>query len=164
MAIGKTYKETLQKAIRGLENGRAGLGFAKDFNKKTKAELLDMMKTPSSERHFQMYEALRKGATDEEVFAATFEKAYFVQQMRELVELEEKMLKTPGRMPSDELLIQAKKDGFGDKYIAKILGIREKDVRAKRIELGMVEGWCAVPVSGVENQFYYYSTYNAKDE
>ncbi|PWJ58086.1 carbamoyl-phosphate synthase L subunit-like protein, partial [Fibrobacter sp. UWR4] len=106
-----------------------------DFNKKTKEELLDMMKTASSERHFQMYEAIRKGATDEEVFAATYEKAYFVQQMRELVELEEKMLKTPGRMPSDELLIQAKKDGFGDKYIAKILGIREKDVRAKRIEL-----------------------------
>ncbi len=151
MAIGKTYKETLQKAIRGLENGRSGLGFAKDFNKKSKEELLEMMKTASSERHFQ-------------IFAATYEKAYFVQQMRELVELEEEMLKTPGRLPADELLIKAKKDGFSDKYIAKILGIREKDVRKKRTELGVVEGWCAVPVSGVENQFYYYSTYNCKDE
>ena len=164
MAIGKTYKETLQKAIRGLENGRAGLGFAKDFNKKSKAELLEMMKTPSSERHFQMYEAIRKGATDEEIFAVTFEKAYFVSQMRELVNLEEEILKTPGRLPSDELLIQAKKDGFSDKYLAKILGIREKDVRKKRTELGVVEGWCAVPVSGVENSYYYYSTYNCKDE
>ena len=143
MAIGKTYKETLQKAIRGLENGRSGLGFAKDFNKKSKEELLEMLKTPSSERHFQMYEAIRKGATDEEIFAATYEKAYFVQQMRELVELEEEMLKTPGRLPADELLIKAKKDGFSDKYIAKILGIREKDVRKKRTELGVVEGWCA---------------------
>ncbi|MBO7316895.1 MAG: carbamoyl-phosphate synthase large subunit, partial [Paludibacteraceae bacterium] len=104
------------------------------------------------------------GATDEEIFAATYEKAYFVQQMRELVELEEEMLKTPGQMPADELLIKAKKDGFSDKYIAKILGLREKDVRKKRTELGLVEGWCAVPVSGVENQYYYYSTYNAKDE
>ena len=164
MAIGKTYKETLQKAIRGLENGRSGLGFAKDFNKKSKEELLEMMKTASSERHFLMYEAIRKGATDEEIFAATYEKAYFVQQMRELVELEEEMLKTPGQMPADELLIKAKKDGFSDKYIAKILGLREKDVRKKRTELGLVEGWCAVPVSGVENQYYYYSTYNAKDE
>ena len=164
MAIGKTYKETLQKAIRGLENGRAGLGFAKDFNKKTKEELLEMMKTASSERHFQMYEALRKGATVEEVNAVTFEKAYFIQQMKELVELEEEMLKTPGMLPKDEILIQAKKDGFSDKYIAKILGIREKDVRKKRTELGVVEGWCAVPVSGVENRFYYYSTYNAADE
>ncbi|MCQ2120289.1 MAG: carbamoyl-phosphate synthase large subunit [Fibrobacter sp.] len=164
MAIGKTYKETLQKAIRGLENGRSGLGFAKDFNKKTKEELLDMMKVASSERHFQMYEALRKGATVEEVNAVTFEKAYFIQQMKELVELEEEMLKTPGMMPKDELLIQAKKDGFSDKYIAKILGIREKDVRKKRTELGVVEGWCAVPVSGVKNRFYYYSTYNCADE
>ena len=164
MAIGKTYKETLQKAIRGLENGRSGLGFAKDFNKKTKEELLDMMKVASSERHFQMYEALRKGATVEEVNAVTYEKAYFIQQMKELVELEEEMLKTPGMMPKDELLIQAKKDGFSDKYIAKILGIREKDVRKKRTELGVVEGWCAVPVSGVKNRFYYYSTYNCADE
>ena len=137
---------------------------AKDFNKKTKEELLDMLKTPSSEHHFQMYEALRKGATDEEIFAVTYEKAYFVPQMRELVELEEEMLKTPGQMPADALLIKAKKDGFSDKYIAKILGIRENDVRKKRTELGVVEGWCAVPVSGVDNQFYYYSTYNAKDE
>jgi carbamoyl-phosphate synthase large subunit len=164
MAIGKTYKETLQKAIRGLENGRSGLGFAKDFNKKSKEELLEMMKTASSERHFLMYEAIRKGATTEEIHVVTFEKAYFIDQMRELVELEEEMLKTPGQMPADELLIKAKKDGFSDKYIAKILGIREKDVRKKRTELGLVEGWCAVPVSGVENQYYYYSTYNAKDE
>ena len=164
MAIGKTYKETLQKAIRGLENGRSGLGFAKDFNKKSKEELLEMMKIASSERHFLMYEAIRKGATTEEIHAVTFEKAYFIDQMRELVELEEEMLKTPGQMPADELLIKAKKDGFSDKYIAKILGLREKDVRKKRTELGLVEGWCAVPVSGVENQYYYYSTYNAKDE
>ena len=164
MAIGKTYKETLQKAIRGLENGRSGLGFAKDFNKKSKEELLEMMKTASSERHFLMYEAIRKGATTEEIHAVTFEKAYFIDQMRELVELEEEMLKTPGQMPADELLIKAKKDGFSDKYIAKILGLREKDVLKKRTELGLVEGWCAVPVSGVENQYYYYSTYNAKDE
>lgn len=164
MAIGKTYKETLQKAIRGLENGRSGLGFAKDFNKKSKEELLEMMKTASSERHFLMYEAIRKGATTEEIHTVTFEKAYFIDQMRELVELEEEMLKTPGQMPADELLIKAKKDGFSDKYLAKILGLREKDVRKKRTELGLVEGWCAVPVSGVENQYYYYSTYNAKDE
>lgn len=164
MAIGKTYKETFQKAIRGLENDRHGLGFAKDFNRKTLSELLDMLRTASSERHFIMYEALRKGATVEQIEALTYVKAYFIEQMKELVELEEEMLKTPGRMPADKLLIQAKKDGFSDRYISKILGIREKDVRKRRIELGMVEGWCAVPVSGKENTYYYYSTYNAKDE
>ena len=126
MAIGKTYKETFQKAIRGLENDRHGLGFAKDFNRKTLSELLDMLRTASSERHFIMYEALRKGATIEQIEALTFLKTYFIEQMKELVELEEEMLKTPGRMPADDLLIQAKKDGFSDRYISKILGIREK--------------------------------------
>ena len=164
MSIGKTFKETFQKAIRGLENGRSGLGFAKDFNKKTLDELYDMLRTANSERYFMMYEAIRKGADLNKLFDITYVKKYFLEQMKELVDLEETILKTPGRLPSDELLIKAKKDGFSDKYLAKILNIREKDIRQKRIELGLIEGWHAVPVSGVENSFYYYSTYNAKDE
>ena len=164
MAIGKTFKETFQKAIRGLENGRSGLGFAKDFHERPLSQLLEMLKTPSSERYFQLYEAIRKGAGDRELSRITFVKEYFIQQMRELVELEEEILQTPGQLPSDELLIRAKKDGFSDKYLAKILGISEKTVRSRRTELGVKEGWCAVPVSGKENTFYYYSTYNAPDE
>ena len=160
MSIGKTYKEALQKAIRALERGRAGLGFAKDFNEKTLDELLKMLSTPNSERHFQMYEAIRKGATDEQIFERTGVKAYFVQQMRELVQEEEELLKHKGALPPDAMLVQAKKDGFSDKYLSQILGVPEKDVRDRRKELGCVERWFAVPVSGVENQAYYYSTYN----
>ena len=160
MSIGKTYKETLQKAIRALERGRAGLGFAKDFHEKSLDELLKMLATPSSERHFQMYEALRKGATDEQIFELTGVKAYFVQQMRELVEEEEIILKHRGAMLPDELLVKAKKDGFSDKYLAQLLGVDEKAIRKRRTELGCVETWDAVPVSGVENAEYYYSTYN----
>lgn len=163
MSIGKTFKETFQKAIRGLENGRSGLGFAKDFNKKTAEELCEMLKTASSERYFQLYEAIRKGVSIEKLHEITFVKEYFLQQMKELVELEEKMLETKGKLPSDDLLIQAKKDGFSDKYLSKILGVPEKEIRAKRNELGIKEAWLAVPVSGVENASYYYSTYNAKD-
>ena len=164
MAIGKTFKETFQKAIRGLENGRSGLGFAKDFHERPLSQLLEMLKTPSSERYFQLYEAIRKGAGDRELSRITFVKEYFIHQMRELVELEEEILQTPGQLPSDELLIRAKKDGFSDKYLAKILGISEKTVRERRTALGVKEGWCAVPVSGKENTFYYYSTYNVPDE
>ena len=160
MSIGKTYKETLQKAIRALERGRAGLGFAKDFHEKSLDELLKMLATPSSERHFQMYEALRKGATDEQIFELTGVKAYFVQQMRELVEEEEIILQHRGAMLPDDLLIKAKKDGFSDKYLAQLLGVDEKAIRKRRTELGCVETWNAVPVSGVENAEYYYSTYN----
>ena len=164
MAIGKTFKETFQKAIRGLENGRAGLGFAKDFNKKSADELCDMLKTASSERWFILYEAIRKGVSLDKLNELTFVKKEWLQEMAELVETEEKMLQTPGQLPADDLLIQAKKEGFSDKYIAKILGIREKDVRKKRTELGAKEGWLAVPVSGVENANYYYSTYNDVDK
>ncbi len=162
MSIGKTYKETLQKAIRALEKGRAGLGFAKDFHEKSLDELLKMLAIPNSERHFQMYEALRKGATDEQIFSLTGVKAYFVDQMRELVQEEEKILSYKGTLPPDDLLVQAKKDGFSDKYLSQLLKVPEKDIREKRTALGCVETWHAVPVSGVENQAYYYSSYNGK--
>jgi len=160
MSIGKTYKETFQKAIRALERGRAGLGFAKDFHDKSLDELLKLLAVPNSERHFQMYEAVRKGATDEQVFKACGVKAWFVQQMRELVQLEEQILACKGRALPDDLLVQAKKDGFSDKYLAQILGVPEKDIRAQRTAAGCRERWFAVPVSGVENKAYYYSTYN----
>ena len=164
MAIGKTFKETFQKAIRGLENGRSGLGFAKDFNKKSADELCEMLKTASSERYFQLYEAIRKGVPIKKLHEITYVKEYFLEQMKELVDLEEEMLKTPGRLPADELLIKAKKDGFSDKYLSKILKISEKSVRDRRKELGVREAWLAVPVSGVENANYYYSTYNSEDK
>ena len=163
MSIGKNYKEALQKAIRGLEKGRYGLGWV-GFEKLSLKELLERLRTPSSETHFLMYEALRKGATDEQIFDACAVKAYFVQQMRELVQLEEKILEYKGTLPPDDLLVQAKKDGFADRYLAKLLGIREKAIRERREALGCVEGWHAVPVSGVKDREYYYSTYNAPDE
>jgi carbamoyl-phosphate synthase large subunit len=163
MSIGKNYKEAFQKAIRSLENGRHGLGFAKDFNKKPLEELLAMLAEPTSERQFIMYEALRKGATPAQLHQLTYIKLWFIQQMQELVALEEKLLACRGQLPPDALLVQAKKDGFADKYLAKILGIPEKQIRERRIALGVVEGWHPVPVSGVENAAYYYSTYNAPD-
>ena len=163
MSIGKNYKEAFQKAIRSLENGRFGLGFAKDFNRKSLPELLSMLREPSSERQFIMYEALRKGATVDDLFAITHIKPWFIQQMKELVELEEKILQYKGLDLPDELLTQAKKDGFSDKYLSKLLGISEKRIRDRRIAIGVVHAWDKVPVSGVENAAYYYSTYNAAD-
>ena len=89
MSIGKTYKEAFQKAIRSLEIGRYGLGHAKNFDTLSKKELLTRLGNPSSERYFLMYEALRKGATVEEIHELTKVKAYFIEQMKELVEEEE---------------------------------------------------------------------------
>ena len=164
MSIGKNYKEAFQKAIRSLEIGRYGLGFANDFNKKPLEELMALLKDPSSERQFIMYEALRKGADIEELHIKTYIKSWFIQQMKELVDEEEKILAFRGKMPPDDVLIQAKKDGFADKYLSKLLGIPEKEIRGKRISLGLKESWEPVPVSGVENASYYFSTYNATDK
>ncbi len=164
MSIGKTYKEAFQKAIRSLETGRYGLGHAKDFDTLPKEELLRRLNTPSSERHFLMYEALRKGATVEEIFEITKVKAYFIEQMRELVEEEEAILRHKGEMLPDEMLVTAKKDGFSDKYLSQLLEIPEADIRNRRLALGVEEAWEGVHVSGTENNAYYYSTYNAPDK
>ena len=163
MSIGKTYKEAFQKAIRSLEINRYGLGFAKDFNRRSLEELLAMLAEPTSERQFILYEALRKGATVEQLFNLTYIKVWFLEQMRELVELEEEILRCPSGQLPDDLLIRAKQDGFADRYLAKLLKVPEAEIRNRRVALGVVEGWDAVPVSGVENAAYYYSTYRAPD-
>ena len=163
MSIGKTYKEAFQKAIRSLEKDRYGLGFVGHFHDMDKEELLRALVNAGSERHFIMYEALRKGASCEEIFEATAVKRYFVEQMKELVEEEEALLSCRGTLPSDEMLIQAKKDGFSDKYLSEILEISEDAVRGRRMEIGLTQSWDSVHVSGTPDSAYYYSTYNAPD-
>lgn len=163
MSVGKTYKEAFQKAIRSLETGRYGLGHAKDFDTRTKEQLLHMLVTPSSERHFIMYEALRKGASVEEIHEITRVKTWFIEQMKELVEEEEALLACRGGLPSDEMLTAAKKDGFSDKYLSQLLQIPEETIRNHRIAIGVEEAWEGIHVSGTEDSAYYYSTYNATD-
>ena len=164
MSIGKNFKEAFQKAIRSLETGRYGLGHAKNFDQKSKEDLLKMLMTPSSERYFAMYEALRKGASVDEIHEITKVKHYFIEQMKELVEEEETLAKSKGRLPEDQMLIQAKKDGFSDKYLSQILDVTEDEVREKRISLGVEEAWEGVHVSGTKDNAYYYSTYNSEDK
>ncbi len=164
MSIGKTYKEAFQKAIRSLENGRYGLGGVKNFGELSKKELLKKLATPSSERHFIMYEALRKGATVDEIFECTKVKHYFIQQMKELVEEEEALKANTGKLPEMEVLRQAKLDGFSDKYLSQILSVPEEEIRKERTANGIVEGWEGVHVSATKDSAYYYSSYHIKDE
>jgi len=164
MSIGKNYKEAFQKSIRSLENGRYGLGFAKNFNKLSLDELMNLVSTATSERQFIMYEALRKGADIDALYERTYIKRWFIKQMQELVQVEEKILKHKGKQLPDKLLIQAKKDGFADRYLSQLLNIPEEKIRKRRTNLGVVEAWEPVPVSGVENAAYYFSTYNAPDK
>ncbi len=163
MSIGKTYKEALQKSIRSLEIGRYGLGFAKDFHEQPLERLMMRLGEPSSERQFIMYEALRKGAGVKALYEKTYIKPWFIEQMKELVALEEEILGHKGGELPDALLVRAKRDGFADRYLAKLLGVPEAGIRERRKALGIVQGWHPVPVSGVEDAAYYYSTYNAPD-
>ena len=164
MSIGKNYKEAFQKSIRSLEIGRHGLGFAKNFHQLPLEQLMSLLTYPTSERQFVMYEALRKGASVQALYDKTRIKHWFIQQMAELVALEEEILQYRGKKLPDKLLVQAKKDGFADKYLAKLLGVPEEEMRRRRTALGVVEAWDAVPVSGVEKAAYYYSTYNGPDK
>ena len=164
MSIGKTYKEAFQKAIRSLENGRYGLGNAKDFASKSAEELLIMLNTPSSERHFIMYEALRKGVSVEAIYERTKVKKYFIEQMKELVEEEESLKANAGVVPAIDVLATAKKNGFSDKYLSQILNIPEQDIRDARIANGVVEKWEGVHVSGTKDAAYYYSSYNIDND
>lgn len=167
MSIGKTYKEAFQKAVRSLEKDRYGLGFVKDFHEKSLDDLIQMLQEPTSERQFVMYEALRKGATVEQLHELTKIKVHFIQEMKELVDEEQEILAYASEHPGDQLpedqFITAKKDGFSDRYLGQLLAIPEDDVRAYRLSLGVTEAWEGVHVSGTQDSAYYYSTYNAPD-
>ena len=167
MSIGKTYKEAFQKAVRSLEKDRYGLGYVKDFNDNSLDDLLAMLHTATSESQFIMYEALRKGATVEELHELTKIKVHFIQEMKELVEEEQAILayasEHPGEQLPEEQFATAKKDGFSDRYLGELLNIPEDDIRAYRLGLGITEAWEGVHVSGTQDNAYYYSTYNAPD-
>ncbi len=165
MSIGKTYREAFQKAIRSLEGSTSGLGFYKDLHEKSLEELMDLLKEATSFRQFAMYEALRKGATVEQLQKLTHIKQYFLDEMKALVDEEETIIACKGKTLPDQLLIRAKKDGFSDKYLANLLAVSEDEIRKRRIALGVAEAWEAVPVSGVENACYWFSSYSLhKDE
>ncbi|MBR4169251.1 MAG: carbamoyl-phosphate synthase large subunit [Lachnospiraceae bacterium] len=164
MSIGKTYKEAFQKAIRSLEIGRYGLGHAKDYDTLSKKELMDRLHVATSQRQFLMYEAIRKGATTEELYQITKIKPYFIDQMRELVAEEEALMAYQGSIPPIDQLKQAKQDGFSDRYLSTLLDVSEDAIRKARLDAGIVEKWEGVHVSGTENSAYYYSSYNLEKD
>ena len=159
MSIGRTFKEAFQKAVRSLETGRSGLGIVESYRELETEELLQNIATPSSERFFAIYEALRKGVSIDEIYAVTKIKRYFLEQMSELAELENEIISYKKQVLPDELFIRAKKDGFADKYISMLLDVPEEYIRMHRNLVGIQKEWDVVPVSGFDAE-YYYSTYN----
>ncbi len=160
MSIGKNFKEALQKAIRSLEIGRAGLGRVKKFEKLSLEELKSRMVNPSSERYFLLYEAMKKGLSIDEAKEMTDITRFFLAEIHELAMFELDLEKFNFMSLPDDQLKQAKVFGFSDKYLARVFNVAEKDIRTRRIRLGIIAAYCKVPVSGVENAAYYYSTYS----
>ncbi|MFC1560052.1 carbamoyl-phosphate synthase large subunit [Candidatus Margulisiibacteriota bacterium] len=161
MSIGKNFKEAFQKSIRSLEIKRFGLG-VKKFIGMDLAQIKAKMAYPSSERIFLMYAALLKGATVEEMWELTKIGRWFIEQTKELADEELKLAKLKSKELPDKTLIHAKKSGFSDRYIADLLGVKEKKIRTQRKKAGLGFAFDPVPVSGADGA-YYYSTYITKD-
>ncbi|MBC8558643.1 carbamoyl-phosphate synthase large subunit [Fumia xinanensis] len=164
MSIGKTFKEAYLKAIRSLEIGRYGLGQVPKFQNMSREELLKALEIPTSERQFIIYEALKKGASVEEVEALTKIKVEFLNDIKDLIAEEEAVSGyTVEKLPSD-LLRQVKENGFSDRYLGMLLHCDETAVADKRLEAGILEHWDKVHVSGTPSEGYYYSTYHSIQE
>ena len=173
MSIGRTFKESLQKAIRGLEIGRAGMGADGKDKPLTaggdpvaeKDALLRAMRTPNRDRVFQVASALRLGATVEEIFETTKIDPWFVRQMKEITDAEPQIKKT---VPSDAAeMRRIKQLGFSDRQLAFAWGKTEDDVRALRKQLGVIPGYRLVDTCAAEFEAYtpyYYSSYDGEDE
>ena len=164
MSIGADFKEAFQKAIRSLEIGKSGLGLDKKIEKLSLDELKPLAAKPASQRFFYLYEAFKKGLTVAEARKLTKITEFFLSEIKFLADFELRLaqynwMNLPGNMLTD-----AKKYGFSDKYLAKLFNVSERLVREKREELNCIASFCRVPVSGVDNADYYYSTYSGRPD
>ena len=162
MSIGSDFKEAFQKAIRSLEIGRSGPGLDKKIEKLTLEELKPKAAYPASQRFFYLYEAFKKGLSVDEAFTLTKISKFFLSEIKQLADFEIKLSQCTWMALSDEMLVQAKKFGFADKYLAKLFNVPEKAVRNRRVALNCIATFCKVPVSGEDRGEYYYSTYSGK--
>jgi len=163
MSIGKTFKEAFQKAIRSLEIKRYGLGGIKKFQALDTKKLTERIAVPSSERIFLIYEALVKGVSVDEIHQLTSIGKWFISEMKLLAEYEKEIAASSWKDLGDEKLAKAKEWGFSDRYLSNLFNVTEREVRQRRISIGKLERFEPVPVSGVENAAYYYSTYVGED-
>ena len=164
MSIGADFKEAFQKAIRSLEIGKSGPGLDKKIEKLTLDELKPLAAKPASNRFFYLYEAFKKGLSVEEARKLTKITEFFLAEIKFLADFELRLAQYNWMNLPENMLTDAKKYGFSDKYLAKLFNISERLVREKREELNCIASFCRVPVSGVENADYYYSTYSGRPD
>jgi len=159
MSIGRTFKESLQKALRSLEVGSSGFENIDAQLEEIKAKL----KTPNSERIWYVAQALRQGLSIEEIHELTWIDPWFLNNIRQIVEMEERIKESAiSNQQSAEMLKKAKEYGFSDKRIAELIGKTEAEIRQLRRSLGIMPVYKLVDTCAAEFEAYtpyLYSTY-----
>ena len=171
MAIGRTFEEALQKALRSLEIGRHGLGAdGKDVNP-TREEIIQKLVNPNADRVFYIKYALKAGFSVDEIYNLTKIDPWFIEKIKNIVKIEDKLRSLAKTHRFDEInkdvILEAKKYGFSDKQIAHIFNVSERDVRRKRKSLGITTVFKMVDTCAAEFEAktpYYYSTYEMDND
>jgi len=165
MSIGRTFKESLQKGIRSMETKVYGLEDPK--GELSRRLIVEKLSTPNAERIFYIKAALKAGFSLDEIFKYTLIDRWFLHNIMELVEMEGEIVRFRGKEMPKDLLINAKRNGFSDIYLGKLLGLTENDIYKMRKSKGVKAVYKLVDTCGAEFEAYtpyYYSTYELEDE
>ena len=167
MAIGRTFKESLQKALRSLETGRSGLGCdGKDHAGLSNEEIMPKLVTPNSKRLFYIRYAFKNGMTIDDINQATSIDPWFLNQIKQIVDLEED-IKKAGDSIDEDLLNEAKRYGFSDVQLGVLLNKKEEEIEKLRKDKGIKPVYKLVDTCAGEFRAstpYFYSTYEQIDE
>ncbi len=169
MAIGRTFKEALQKALRGLEIGHAGLDNKWNYQDIPDEKIQLRLKEPNASRIFYIKYALQKGMSVERISEISLIDPWFIDHIAQIWELEQELIRVArsGEAFSEQLFRKAKEYGFSDPQLAQIMGISEEAVRQQRKDKGIVATFKQVDTCAAEFEAYtpyYYSTYELEDE
>jgi carbamoyl-phosphate synthase large subunit len=167
MAIGRTFNESFQKALRSLETGRAGWGCDRAEKLPSGEQIRPQLRTPNPERIFAVRHAMLLGMSIEEVYELTGIDPWFLDKMQQLLDTEKFLKRTPLKQLTKEQLHGVKSEGFSDRQIAFATKTREDTVRAYRKQLGVVPVYKTVDTCAAEFEAftpYHYSTYEEESE
>jgi carbamoyl-phosphate synthase large subunit len=167
MAIGRTFQESFQKALRSLETGRAGWGCDKQEKLPSLEQIRAGLRTPNPERIFTLRHAMQMGMTIDEIFELTAIDPWFLDKMQELLDTEKFLKRTPLTSLTKEQMLAVKRQGFSDRQIAFATKTTEDEVRAYRKSLSVIPVYKTVDTCAAEFEAftpYYYSTYEEESE
>ena len=166
MAIGRTFQESFQKALRSLETGRFGFGCDKKETLPSLSQIRSSLRTPNPERVFSIHHAMQLGMTVEEIHELTAIDPWFLDKLQELMEVEKFLKQTPLKSITLEEMRRVKQMGFSDRQIAFATKGTEDEVRAYRKSLGIIPVYKVVDTCAAEFEAftpYYYSTYEPSE-